>query len=229
LDPNNHTPIGALGTGPLGGIDIGGDAFHRNWNPAPRLGFAWNPGHGKFVYRGGYGMAYDFIYQNPISNVQFSAPFINSVSIPGGLFTGGNTLAALVASTAPAQAQAVAALGTFDPKQVDFGALSPVDQNLKNPRNQQWDASVEYQVTPDTVLKATYVGTHSDHLQVSVPTNLVAPQNRPAPATSLADQNARQVEFAAAFSNEVGGALGPANNLIDPRFHNIIQVQSTGT
>jgi hypothetical protein len=229
LDPNNHKPIGALGTGPLGGIDIGGDAFHRNWNPAPRLGFAWNPGHGKFVYRGGYGIAYDFIYQNPISNVQFSAPFINSVSIPGGHFTGGNTLAALVAGTASAQAQAIAALGTFDPKQVDFGALSPVDQNLKNPRTQQWNAGVEYQVTPDTVLKATYVGTHSDHLQVSVPTNLVAPQNRPAPATSLADQNARQVEFATAFSNEVGTALGPANNLIDPRFDSIIQVQSTGT
>jgi len=229
LDPNNHTPIGALGTGPLGGIDVGGDAFHRNWNPAPRLGFAWNPGHGKFVYRGGYGIAYDFIYQNPISNVQFSAPFINSVSIPGGHFTGGNTLAALVAGTAPAQQQAIAALGKFDPAQVDFGALSPVDQNLKNPRNQQWNAGVEYQVTPDTVLKATYVGTHSDHLQVSVPTNLVAPQNRPAPATSVADQNARQVEFATAFSNEVGGALGPANNLIDPRFDSVIQVQSTGT
>src|SRR4029077_3800486 len=58
LDPRNTTPIGTLGTGPLGGIDIGGDAFHRNWNPAPRLGFAWNPGHGKFVVRGGYGIAY---------------------------------------------------------------------------------------------------------------------------------------------------------------------------
>ncbi len=229
VDPNNHTPIGVLGTGPLGGIDIGGDAFHRNWNPAPRLGFAWNPGHGKLVFRGGYGIAYDFIYQNPISNVQFSAPFINSVSIPGGHFTGGNTLAALVAGTAPAQQQAIAALGSFDPAQTDFGALSPVDQNLKNPRNQQWDAGVEYQATKDLVLKATYVGAHSDHLQVSVPVNLVAPQNRPAPATSLADQNARQAQFAAVFSNEIGGAFGPENNLIDPRFDNVTQVQSTGT
>jgi Carboxypeptidase regulatory-like domain len=229
LDPHNNTPIGALGTGTLGGIDIGGDAFHRNWNPAPRLGFAWNPKHGKLVFRGGYGIAYDFIYQNPISNVQFSAPFINSVSIPGGHFTGGNTLAALVAGTAPAQAQAIAALGSFNPNQVDFGALSPVDQNLNNPRNQQWDASVEYQATPDLVLKATYIGTHGDHLQVSEPVNLVAPQNRPAPATSLADQNARQVQFATAFSNEVGTAFGAPNNLIDPRFDSVVQVQSTGT
>jgi Carboxypeptidase regulatory-like domain len=229
LDLNNHTPIGVLGTGPLGGIDIGGTAFHRNWNPAPRLGFAWNPRHGKMVVRGGYGIAYDFIYQNPISNVQFSAPFINSVSISGGHFTGGNTLAALVAGTAPAQQQAIGALGKLDPAQTDFGALSPVDQNLKNPRNQQWDAGVEYQLTSDTVVKVTYVGARSDHLQVSVPTNLVAPQNRPAPASSLADQNARQTQFAAAFSNEIGGAFGPQNNLIDPRFDNVTQVQSTGT
>src|SRR5229473_2623277 len=227
LDPNNKTPIGAIGTGPLGGIDIGGSAFHRNWNPGPRLGFAWNPNHGKFVFRGGYGIAYDFIYQNPITNVQFGAPFINSVNV--GSFSGGNTLAALVAGTAPAQASAIAALGKFDPNQVDFGSISPVDQHLKNPRNQQWDASVEFQAPHDLVLKANYVGTHNDHLQVSVPLNLVAPANRPAPATSLADQNARQVEFATAFSNEIGGAFGPANNLIDPRFDNVTQVQNIGT
>ncbi len=227
LDPKNTTPIGKLGTGPLGGIDIGGNAFHRNWNPGPRLGFAWNPSRGKFVVRGGYGIAYDFIYQNPITNVQFSAPFINSVNVVD--FSGGNSLAALVAGTAPAQKTAIAALGKFDPNQVDFGALSPVDQHLKNPRNQQWDASVEFQAPHDLVLKATYVGTHNDHLQVSVPINLVAAGNRPAPATSLADQNARAGQFLNAFNNETGSASGPPNNLIDPRFDNVTQVQSIAT
>jgi len=230
LDPNNTTPIGLLGTGPLGGIDVGGAAFHRNWNPAPRLGLAWNPNHGKLVARAGYGIAYDFIYQNPIGNIQFSSPFINSVNVAN--FTGGNSLAALVAGSAPAQASAIAALGTFDPTQIDFGNLSPVDQHLKNPRNQQWDAGLEYQIRPDLVAKLTYVGSHSDRLQVSVPINLVNPADIPAAPTSLADQNARMTQFVNASNSEVFGGPINANGqniLIDPRFDNVTQVQSVGT
>ncbi len=227
LDPNNTTPIGALGTGPLGGVDLGGVAFHRNWNPAPRVGFAWNPMNGKLVVRGGYGIAYDFIYQNPITNLRFSPPFVNIVTVKD--FSGGNSLANLVAGTSPAQAAATAGLGTFNPLQSDFGAFSPVDQNLSNPRNQQWDVGVEYQVAPDLVMKVTYVGAHSDHLQVSQPINLVNPANIPAAPTSLADQTARLAEFQNTFAAETGGAFGPLNNLIDPRFDNVTQVQSTGT
>jgi hypothetical protein len=227
LDPKNTTPLGVLGTGPLGGVDLGGDAFHRNWNPAPRLGFAWNPKNGKLVFRGGYGIAYDFIYQNPITNLRFSPPFVNTATVLN--FSGGNSLANLLAGTAPAQAAATAALGSFNPAQTDFGAFAPVDQNLSNPRNQQWDAGVEYQAISDLVLKVTYVGAHSDRLQVSMPTNLVAPANIPAAPTSLADQNARIGQFIAAAGNEIGGAFGPTNNLIDPRFDNVTQVQSIGS
>jgi hypothetical protein len=227
IDPFNKTPLGVLGTGPLGGVDLGGASFRRNWNPAPRLGFAWNPRNGKFVVRGGYGIAYDFIYQNPITNLRFSPPFVNTALVTS--FTGGNSLANLVAGTAPAQAAATAAIGQFNPAQTDFGSFSPVNQGLSNPRNQQWDAGVEYQFMSDLVFKVTYVGAHSDHLQVSMPINLVAPGNTPAAPTSLADQTARIGEFQTAFANEVGGAFGPTNSLIDPRFDNVTQVQSIGS
>jgi len=229
LDPNNQTPIGALGVGALGGVDLGGTAFNRNTNPAPRLGFAWNPGSGKLVFRGGYGIAYDFIYLNPITNLRFAPPFTSGIDITS--FTGGNTVANLVAGTAPAQIAALAGLGTFSPAVADFGSFNPVDQNLQNPRNQQWDFGVEYQLPQDLVLKVTYVGSHSDHLQVSEPINLVQPANIPAAPTSLADQNARQQEFINAALSETQNTITPTglNNLIDPRFNNVTQVQSTGT
>jgi hypothetical protein len=57
----------------------------------------------------------------------------------------------------------------------------------------------------------------------------VNPANIPAAPTSLADQTARLAEFQTVFQNETGGAFGPTNNLIDPRFDNVTQVQSTGT
>jgi len=230
LDPNNHTPIGLLGVGALGGVDLGGTAFNRNYNPAPRLGFAFNPGNGKLVFRGGYGIAYDFIYLNPITNLRFAPPFTSGINISS--FTGGNTVANLIAGTAPAQAAALAGLGAFSPTVADFGAFDPVDQNLKNPRNQQWDFGVEYQAPHDLVLKVTYVGSHSDRLQVSQPINLVNPANIPAAPTSLADQTARQIQFIDAALSEVGNnPITPngLNNLIDPRFDSVTQVQSTGT
>lgn len=231
LDLNNHQPLGALGFGPLGGIDLGGTAFNRTYNPAPRLGFAWNPNGGKLVVRGGYGIAYDFIYENPITNLRFSPPFVNTVTILGPAASGpGDSLANLVAGTAPSQAAATAAIGHFNPNQFDFGASSPVAQNLQNPRNQQYDLGVEYQIQPNMTLKATYVGAHNDRLQVSQPINPVNPADIPAPATSLADQNARLSQFQNTFINESGPAFGPGtNNRIDPRFDSVVQVQSTGT
>ena len=232
LDPLNHTPIGTLGVGPLGGVDLGGTAFNRNYNPAPRLGFAWNPRNGKLVFRGGYGIAYDFIYLNPITNLRFAPPFTSAITVGASSFTGGNTLANLIAGTAPIQAAALASLGTFSPTVTDFGGFDPVSQNLKNPRNQQWDFGAEYQAPHDLVLKVTYVGSHSDHLQVSQPINLVNPANIPAAPTSPADQTARQQAFINTALGEVGGnSVNPngLNNLIDQRFDNVTQVQSTGT
>ena len=230
LDPNNSAPIGALGTGLLGGIDLGGQAFHRNWNPAPRLGAAWNPGRGKIVVRGGYGIAYDYIFLNPITNLRFAAPFIPSLSLAAGQFTGSNTYANLVAGTSAIQASNIASIGVFNPASINFGSISAVDQNLPNPRNQQWNVGVEYQVTKALTVKTSYVGTKNDRLQVTMPLNFTNPALRPAAATSVADEEtpARLAAFRTFIAGENGSAA-VGNNRIDPRFNTVTQVQGIGT
>jgi hypothetical protein len=229
IDPSNSTPLGVLGTGALGGVDIGGQAFHRNWNPAPRLGFAWNPGRGKMVVRAGYGIAYDYIFLNPITNLRFAAPFIPTLTV---VTPSPAQVANLLAGTDPSQAAAKAAVGVFSPTSFNFGTFSAVDQNLDNPRNQQWNFGVEYQATRALTLKASYIGTKNDRLQVTMPINLTNPALRPAPATSLADQIARTAQFKSFMGacSETGiASLCGANGRIDPRFNSVTQVQSIGT
>jgi len=136
-----------------------------------------------------------------------------------------------MAGTAKAQVDAKAAVGTFLATQQNFGAISPVEQNLKNPRTAQWNAGVETRLFKDFVIKASYVATQSKFLQASIPINLIPQEVRPAPATSLADEDARLSQFTSAFAKENGqAALGsPLNIRLDHRFNAVTQVQSLGT
>jgi Carboxypeptidase regulatory-like domain len=44
-------------------------------NFAPRLGASWDPrGDGKYVFRGGWGMAYERLFNNSITNIRFNPP-----------------------------------------------------------------------------------------------------------------------------------------------------------
>ncbi len=229
LDRGNSAPLGGAGSGPLGSIDIGGHAFQRNTNWAPRLGGAWNPNRGKLVVRGGYGWIYDYLFLNPIVNLEQVAPFATTVTLTGAAISGADSYSNLVANTAASQMSARAGLGTFSPAQVNFGSILPVQQDLRNPRTEEWDAGVEYQLPRDFVVKATYIGNSVNYLQVSMPINLIPAQNRPAPATSLADEVARQSAFFQTFSFENGTANGSVvNNRLDHRFNAVTQLQSAG-
>jgi len=221
LNPNHQCSLGGGGTGPLGCIDLGGTAFQRNNNWAPRLGAAWNPHRGKFVMRVGYGLAYDYLFLNPITNLRFAAPFVPSISVQQ--FTNGNTWGALIAGSSPIQQTTRASIGTFSPTSTNFGTISPVDMHLQNPRNQQWDLGLEYEAFKDLIVKTTYVGTHNDRLQASTPLNLV--RTAVTPATSDADEAARVASLRSVFTSESGAG----NNRLDPRFNSVNMVQSVGT
>jgi hypothetical protein len=229
---NLHTDasgsLGGGGTGPLGTIVLGGNAYARNWNWAPRFGFAWNPHSGKLVVRGGYGWAYDYIFGNPITNLRFSAPFVPSITVQQ--FTGNNTYAQLAAGTAQAQTDAKAAIGTFLATQKNFGSISPVDPKLKNPRADQWNFGVEYEFFRSLLLKAGYVGTKGNQLLVSRQINFVKPAVIPAPATDVTDEANRLSQFRTVFVGETGNASGTiVNNRLDTRFNTVTQVESAGS
>lgn len=230
LDQSSQAPLGGGGSGPLGSIDLGGNAYGRNNNWAPRLGAAWNPGGGKLVLRGGYGWIYDFLFLNPVINTGgLTVPYSVVLFYSGAAMTGSNSYANFAAGTAAAQAAAQASVGTFPSNQVNFGNVLAVQQNLKNPMTAQWNVGLEYQIGRDFVLKATYIGSSSKYLQVSMPINLIPAQNRPAPATSIADELARFSTFETTSNLETGTASGSlVNNRLDHRFNSVVQVQSVG-
>ena len=100
---------------------------HEIWNKytnnfAPRIGFAWDAtGYQKLVVRGGFGVAYDRMYNNIFENLRFNPPFYSVSTI---FFSAAQYLPGVY--NVPFDAQAT------------FG--DPANQNKPNPRaiDQTW-------------------------------------------------------------------------------------------
>ncbi|HUO33398.1 MAG TPA: carboxypeptidase regulatory-like domain-containing protein [Candidatus Acidoferrum sp.] len=218
LDPTLPANIGMAGPGPLGSFFIGNPSVNRNpLNFAPRLGFAWNPQSGSFVLRGGYGIYYSAFAFTPLSEARTSPPINYTFSLTD--FSGGNNFDSLVSGTAPFIQQSQAAVGSFG-SLLNFGTITTVDRTMPNPYVQQWNLTAEYQLSRSTVASVGYVGSQGTHLQAFIPINPIAPANAPAPATSLADEEARIGQFLAAATD----AFGPGNNRVDPRFDQVNRI-----
>lgn len=228
IDPTlTNTPLGGAGTGPLGAFRTGGSYFHTNWNPSPRFGFAWNPKAGKTVIRGGYGISYDFIYLNPITNGRFLPPFMYTFTLPQTQFTGANTVANILAGTSPFQQQSASTIGTFGTTIKNFGSVGYVDPNLKNPQYQQYSLTIQHELFNNWTLQATYAGSKGTFLQRTQGLNFMAPGVYVIP-TTLAQQQAEQA--ANVFKNAnagLSGTISSPSNRIDGRFNQVTVVQSS--
>jgi len=226
LNLDNRSPIGAAGAGAFGQLEVGKPSFQSNYNWGPRLGFSWNPGgNSKTVVRGGYGIAYDFVFLNPVTNQRFLPPLIITGVLSGvGTFTGNNSYARIVAGSSQVQAETLAQVGQISTSVLNFGNISPaIDQGLNNAQVQQWNLGVQREIM-GVVYKASYVGTKGNFLPRTQSINLIA--NPPAPATSLADETARLAQFTGAFAAASGGATR-ASNRLDPRYNEINYVNSS--
>ncbi len=224
------TPIGGAGTGPLGAFYVGGSYFKNRYNPGPRVGFAWNPGNGKTVIRGGYGIAYDFIYLNPITNGRFLPPFYYGLTLPQGqVGVGANSVANILAGTSPFQAAGNATVGTFGTNIANFGGVTYIDPNLRNPQTQQYSLTVERQLFQGWVARAGYSGSKSDYLQDTIPENFLAP-GLFTPPTTLAQQQAQQASGLYTMLNSgLSGSPTSRSNRIDGRFNAVSVVTSGAT
>ena len=163
--PANNPIIAAFGTGALATRD------HEIWNKdtnnfAPRFGWAWDTmGNQKMVVRGGFGIAYDRMYNNIFENIRFNPPyfcFCNFGTFINGTPAGGTYQPGLYA--APFNNQ-----GEFNSTALFPGGLpktSPraITQNLVTAYYEQAFFGVQYELAKDMVLETNFVGTYGHKL-----------------------------------------------------------------
>jgi hypothetical protein len=143
----NNLPNGIVQCGVTAGVPIGCQQGHL-FNPAPRIGFAWDPrGNGRTAIRGGYGIFFEHTNGNEANteSLENSPPLANAeqkVQIVG--YANINT-----------------SVGT--PPVSPLNALS-IPNKARWPYVQQWHFDVQQEVAPNTVATVSYVGSKGTHL-----------------------------------------------------------------
>lgn len=139
---------------------------HEIWNKdtnnfAPRVGFAWDAmGNQKFVVRGGFGIAYDRMYNNIFENMRFNPPFYEVSTF--GTFPNG--VPGSLQETPGIYTVPFTSFGQFNnPALFPTGLPQPnpraIDQNLVTAYYEQSHFGFQYQLGKDFVLETDYVGT----------------------------------------------------------------------
>ena len=149
-------PGGILQTNPI----VGDHEFTQNNAThllGPRAGLAWDVfGNGKTAIRAGYGLYYSLI-DNLSFLINSLPPYNSSLSLKGSL----PSLVPIVRGVPPAPGTIFAPQG--------------VQPNAQTPAVNEWNVTLEQQLSRNTVLRIGYVGSFGYHGFVSLDPNAIAP------------------------------------------------------
>jgi len=152
LNPNFSIPAGvALVNNTL----VDGQDF-RNYGP--RIGFAWEP-RKHLAVRGGYGIFYPRTSATIAQAQELGPPFNATVLAsfdPFGSLQDPFTFL----NVPPADAFPTWTRRQFIRGQQATLFMSSVDPTIRNPYVQQWNLSLQYEITPNLLLEIAYMGSH---------------------------------------------------------------------
>ena len=132
-------------------------------NLAPRVGFAWNPGAGRHVLRGGWGV----FYGRTPSIMLGTAHSNNGINIVSLTFTGD------AVPTYPQNFAQVPAAGTAARPTIFY-----IDDDFRNSRLAQGSLAFEWEFAPHTSATATYLFVDGSGLPRSIDRNIGSPGTR---------------------------------------------------
>jgi carboxypeptidase family protein len=145
---NNALPNGIVQCGVTPGVPVGCMTGHL-FNPAPRVGFAWDPqGSGKTAIRGGYGIFFEHANGNEgnTESLENSPPLANAVQQ-------NNIIGYSLIGTSAGEAAAQLPL-----------SVNAIPTKAVWPYMQQWHLDVQHQLMRNTVATVSYVGSKGTHL-----------------------------------------------------------------